>query len=296
MPDRVIRVAATIAAAIVLFVIVWVGLVHHHKAILNPAASSSIKDSSGQTADLIVKMTKEEAVGKAQGILSQLSINPGTLQKAEIMNDPVTLNEYWSVRFAGASVCIDPVSRTVFEVDDFPRDNLSSSKFIINDTAGAQKAAQEIYSKLQAPSEYKLIGVEKSHSGDFWSTFWAKEVIPGVFSKYESVNLLLSSDTGKLRSYRLFNTPARSLKEKVTEEQAVEIARPIAEAKGFKTFVNARLDVEQANNYWSSQGPSERPDYCTLVWVVTFKDSHGSMALFYVDALTGSVIGGDQTQ
>ena len=97
--------------------------------------------------------------------------------------------------------------------------------------------------------------------------------------------LLLASDTGRLRIYRLFNTPPKSLKVNVTKDQAVATARITAETKGFKTFSDARLDVEQASDYWTSQGSPQSADYCTLVWVVTFKDSSQNSARIYVDAL-----------
>lgn len=110
------------------------------------------------------------------------------------------------------------------------------------------------------------------------------------------MNLLLTSDTGKLRTYRLFNTPPKSLEVKVAKDQAVATARTIAEVKGFKTLLDAKLEVEQASDYWTSQGSPKRADYCTLVWVVTFKDSSQNTAMIYVDALTGLVVGGAQTK
>jgi hypothetical protein len=246
-------------------------------------------------ADTISKITKEEAISKAQNILSQLSMKAGEMKKAEITNDPVTDKEYWDIQFEGVTVDIDPVSRTVIGISV---KNYSKGKFIIKEKTEAEKAARQLYGKLQAPADYKLIDIKKGNGGDFWSTVWEKEVIPGVYSKYESVNLLLASDTGKLRIYRLFNTPPKSLEVKITKEQAVATARTIAEAKGFKTFVDAKLDVEQASDYWNSQGTPKRADYCTLVWVVTFKDSSHQiliMAKVYVDTLTGLVVGGDQT-
>ncbi|SPF53823.1 hypothetical protein SBF1_7000001 [Candidatus Desulfosporosinus infrequens] len=92
----------------------------------------------------------------------------------------------------------------------------------------------------------------------------------------------------------MFNTPPKSLKVNVTKDQAVATARITAEKKGFKTFSDAKLDVEQASDYWTSQGSPKSADYCTLVWVVTFKDSSQNRARIYVDTLTGLVVGGGQ--
>ncbi len=196
---------------------------------------------------------------------------------------------------------IDPGAGTVFEVDAFPSENQPGHQFIITDPAAAQRAALALYRRLQAPADYQLIGVQQGHGGDFWNACWEKEVLPGVFSRYQSVNLTLFSDTGKLWFYRLFNTPDRSLTVKVTKDQAVATAKPLAVSKGFPTLLDAKLDVEQANNCWSSQGPAGPPGYCTLgqctlAWAVTCQDAHGARALFYVDAATGSLIGGDQTK
>jgi hypothetical protein len=265
------------------------------EALPKVTSSNSTNNLPEKPADTISKITKEEAISKAQNILSQLSMKAGEMKKAEITNDPVTNKEYWDIQFEGVTVDIDPVSRTVIGISV---KNYSKGKFIIKEKTEAEKAARQLYGKLQAPADYKLIDIKKGNGGDFWSTVWEKEVIPGVYSKYESVNLLLASDTGKLRIYRLFNTPPKSLEVKITKEQAVATARTIAEAKGFKTFVDAKLDVEQASDYWNSQGTPKRADYCTLVWVVTFKDSSHQiliMAKVYVDTLTGLVVGGDQT-
>jgi hypothetical protein len=265
------------------------------EALPKVTSSNSTNNLPEKPADTISKITKEEAISKAQNILSQLSMKAGEMKKAEITNDSVTDKEYWDIQFEGVTVDIDPVSRTVIGISV---KNYSKGKFIIKEKTEAEKAARQLYGKLQAPADYKLIDIKKGNGGDFWSTVWEKEVIPGVYSKYESVNLLLASDTGKLRIYRLFNTPPKSLEVKITKEQAVATARTIAEAKGFKTFVDAKLDVEQASDYWNSQGTPKRADYCTLVWVVTFKDSSHQiliMAKVYVDTLTGLVVGGDQT-
>jgi hypothetical protein len=265
------------------------------EALPKVTSSNSTNNLPEKPADTISKITKEEAISKAQNILSQLSMKAGEMKKAEITNDPVTDKEYWDIQFEGVTVDIDPLSRTVIGISV---KNYSKGKFIIKEKTEAEKAARQLYGKLQAPADYKLIDIKKGNGGDFWSTVWEKEVIPGVYSKYESVNLLLASDTGKLRIYRLFNTPPKSLEVKITKEQAVATARTIAEAKGFKTFVDAKLDVEQASDYWNSQGTPKRADYCTLVWVVTFKDSSHQiliMAKVYVDTLTGLVVGGDQT-
>lgn len=255
--------------------------------------SNSINNLSQKPQDTISIISKEEAVSKAQNILSKLSLKSAELKKAEISKDPVTAKEYWDIQFEGASVDIDPESGNVIGISV---KTLSKGKFIITETAEAEKAARELYRELQAPDDFKLIDIKKGNGGDFWSTVWEKEVIPGVYSKYESVNLLLTSDTGNLRIYRLFNTPPKSLEIKVTKDQAVATARTVAETKGFETFSDVKLDVEQASDYWASQGSPKRAGYCTLVWAVTFKDSSQNRAMIYVDTLTGLVVGGDQTK
>jgi len=242
--------------------------------------------------DTLLKITKEEAISKAQNILAQLSMKVEELKQAEMLKDPVTAKEYWGIQFEGVSVDIDPESSHLIGI--FVK-NLFKGEFVITERIDAEKAARELYGKLQAPTDYKLIDLEKGYEGDYWSTVWAKEVIPGVYSKYESVNLRLASDTGKLYIYRLFNTPPKSLEVIVAKDQAVITARTIAEAKGFKTFSEAKLEIEQASDYWTSQGSPKIADYCTLVWVVTFKDSLQNRALVYVDTLTGLVVGGGQT-
>jgi hypothetical protein len=263
------------------------------KAILQPPPSNSTNSEPAQLTNTISIIKQEEAITKARYILSQLSIDAGEFENAEIKADPVTDEEYWDIQFNEATVNISTVGGTVIGVSVR---NWSKGKFVITSTPSAQKAAQELYSKLEAPAAYKLMEIKRGYTGDFWSANWQKEVIPGVYSKFESVNLLLSSDTGKLRTYRLFNSSPKSLVIKVTKEQAVETTKTIAEEKGFKTIVDTRLNVEQANGYWKGASLPNNEWYCTLVWVVTYKNSNHVEAKFYVDTATGLVIGGDQTK
>ena len=129
--------------------------------------SNSTNNSLEKRSDTIFKITKEEAISKAQNILSQLSMKAEELKKAEMPTDPVTSKEYWDIQFEGASVDIDPESRNLIGISVM---NLSKGKFIITERIEAEKAARELYGKLQAPADYKLIDLKKGNGGDFWST------------------------------------------------------------------------------------------------------------------------------
>lgn len=251
----------------------------------NPVVSSN--NQLEQVAAPSVKITKEQAVAKAQeNLLSLLSIKTGDVKKAELVTDVSNLSEYWDVLFEGVSVEIDSVSGTVLAIFPFVK-RVSAEQFTIKDKIIAEKTARELYSKLQAPPEYKLKSLKMGYGGDFWTTTWQREVIPGVFSKHESVNLMFSSDKGKLTGYHVFNKPAKSLEVKVSQEQAVNTARTIAEtkAKG-STFIDAKLDIEQPNGFLESS--TKRANYVTLVWAVNYKTM-----MVYVDSSTGLVVGGD---
>ena len=98
---------------------------------------------------------------------------------------------------------------------------------------------------------------------------------------------MLSSDNGELMGYNLFNAPAKSLEVKVSQEQAVNTARTIAETKDKgSTFIDAKLDIEQPNGFLESS--TKRANYVTLVWAVNYKSM-----MVYVDSSTGLVVGGD---
>ena len=245
----------------------------------------------------VVKITKEQAIAKAQqNLLSLISIKTGDVKKAELVKDVSNLREYWNVQFDGISVNIDSVSGTVLAISPFLK-KVSPEQFTIKDKNVAEKAARELYGKLKAPPEYKLTSLKMTNGGDFWTNTWQREVMPGVFSKFESVNLMFSSDNGELMGYNWFNTPAKSLEIKVTQDQAVNTAKTIAEAKGFSRFIDAKLEVEQPSNYL--EGSTMRENYVILVWAVTYKNSQskiGNTMKFYVDSSTGLVVGGDQSK
>jgi len=260
----------------------------------NPVASSN--NQLVQVVAPSEKITKEQAVAKAQqNLLTLLSIKTGDVKKAELVNDVYNLKEYWDVQFEGISVNIDSVSGTVLAISPFLR-RVTPEQFTIKDNTLAEKTARELYSKLQAPHEYKLTSLKMTGGRDFWTSTWQKEVIPGVFSKYESVNLMFASDNGELMGYNLFNTPAKSLEVKITQDQAVNTAKTLAEVKGFSSFKDAKLEVEQPSSYL--EGSKQRADYVTLVWAVTYINSQskfGNTMVVYIDSSTGLVVGGDQS-
>lgn len=258
-----------------------------------------LSNRSAQVADTMIKITKEQAVAQAQqDLLSLLGIKTGDAKQVELVNDPFTMSEYWDVQFEGISVNLDSVSGTVLAISPYIK-RVSSEQFTIKDKNKAEKAARELYSKLHAPQQYKLTSLKMGYGGDFWTTTWQKEVIPGIFSAYESVNLTFSSDKGELMGYNLFNAPAKSLDIKVSQEEAVNTAKTIAESKGFDTFVDAKLEVKQPNNSLEIATTFKTADYVTLVWTVTYKSSKGlfdSKMMVYVDSSTGLAVGGDQTK
>lgn len=260
----------------------------------NPVASSN--NQLVQVVAPSEKITKEQAVAKAQqNLLTLLSIKTSDVKKAELVNDIYNLKEYWDVQFEGISVNIDSVSGTVLAISPFLR-RVTPEQFTIKDNTLAEKTARELYSKLQAPPEYKLTSLKMTGGRDFWTSTWQKEVIPGVFSKYESVNLMFASDNGELMGYNLFNTPAKSLEVKITQDQAVNTAKTLAEVKSFSNFKDAKLEVEQPSSYL--EGSKQRADYVTLVWAVTYKNTQSEFSntmVVYVDCSTGLVVGGDQS-
>lgn len=259
----------------------------------NPITSSN--DQLEQVTTLNEKITKDQAAAMAQlNLLTLLSIKTGDVKKAELVNDVSNLSEYWDVQFEGISVNIDSVSGTVLAISPFLR-RVTPEQFTIKDNTLAEKTVRELYSTLQAPPEYKLKSLKMTGGGDFWTSTWQKEVIPGVFSKYESVNLMFASENGELMGYNLFNTPAKSLEVKVTQEQAENTAKTIAEEKGFSGFVEAKLEVEQPNSLL--EGSIQDADYVTLVWAVIYKNTQSEFSntiVVYIDCSTGLVVGGDQ--
>ncbi len=77
MSGRVLRVIGVIVAVLALLTIVLLILV---KTIFTPVVSSAPKTAPGQTGDSVAPMTRAEAIDRAQGVLSQLGIDPGPLR------------------------------------------------------------------------------------------------------------------------------------------------------------------------------------------------------------------------
>ena len=124
----------------------------------NPVGSSN--SQLEQVAAPIIKITKEQAIAKAQqNLLSLLSIKTGDVKKAELVNNVSNLSEYWDVQFEGISVNIDSVSGTVLAISPFLK-RVSPDKVTIVDKNIAEKTARELYSKLHAPTGYKLISLK----------------------------------------------------------------------------------------------------------------------------------------
>ena len=135
--------------------------------------SNSTNNLPEKRSDTILKITKEEAISKAQDVLSQLSIKAEELKKVEMSKDPVTAKEYWDIQFEGVSVDIDPESSHLIGISV---KNLSKGKFIITERIEAEKAARELYGKLQAPADYKLIDLKKVMEATFGVLYGRKRL------------------------------------------------------------------------------------------------------------------------
>ena len=256
------------------------------------SGANAVSAKSGQSPSALSKFTEKEAVASAQQVLAKLDLKPGEPQKVISGQDSIDLKEYWEVQFPGVSITFDQASGALSGISDM---DATTKQTTFKTRDAAEKVAWSLYNQLQAPPGYKLISIKQTNTGDYWDVVWKKEVIPSVYSKYESVSLLFSADKGTLRIYRLFDMPANSLDVIVTKEQAIKTAAPVLKDKGFSNLVDAKLSVEMANNYWRTNAPgTER--YATLVWAETFKNSKSHTATVYVDAGNGSVIGGDQSK
>ncbi|KLU60752.1 hypothetical protein CEB3_c27250 [Peptococcaceae bacterium CEB3] len=240
------------------------------------------------------KISGTEAVQQAKDWAQKLGINPGALERDELVEDPVYAWEYWDIQFVNASAEIDPSSGGLRGFSAKPVSSLVSTGERVKSRKEAEKLAHLWYAKLGAPPSYQLTAIKTTWGNDQWLTTWQKEVLPGIFSKYESVNLYFSAGDGSLLNYRLFDLSPKSVARKVSEEQAVTAARPLAHAHGFSTLTGAKLGIEQANGVWLSPN-NGAIGYVTLAWTVSFKDPHGTIATIFVDAANGSLLGGDQT-
>ena len=230
--------------------------------------------------------------------------NPIPIEKPRMTQEEIALKTKQIIDELG----MDPI-QTNIEIDPYDGKLVNlwvknwSQKVIIKSESEARNILLDQYKKIGAPSDYKLIRVQRDYAPD-WSGHWAKEVIPGVFSELEAVNLLISTDQGKLIFYKHFNEPPKSTEVKVTKEQAIEIAN----ARMIKVFgsqgsdglsaSDAKLQVVKSTNNSTSPGLLDSKDpYVTLAWVVKYpyKGQISGWSVLYVDANTGDVIGFDQT-
>lgn len=280
---------------------------------------------------IVQNISEADAKAKAEKAIVNVGLTPGNLVNVNITKDIETKTDIYVLNYVGAEVNLEPITGKVLYLRDKKNHTNIAKKIKTQDQAKAQ--VEKFYGQFQASegtsAEYKLAYLDQPTSDDFWTGVFQKEVIPGVFSQYESIKIGFDAE-GKLMSYKQFNVSPKSIEVKVTQEQAIDIANASmlnsasstlpsysvtehsAEAPSnpsnvpgyvakIQTASEAKLQVVKANNMVNeldSSQPDHQEPLVTLAWVVYFpyKGQIKGFRVLYVDANTGEVLGGDQTK
>ncbi|WP_055070340.1 hypothetical protein [Clostridium massiliamazoniense] len=153
--------------------------------------------------------------------------------------------------------------------------------------------ACEYYNILDCPSSYE-IRKNESLGDDYYNVVWEKQYDGDLYSKYESVNMVLNKKDGTISKITINNLPnvADKDKEIIEKKEAEKSISSFKELKGFNYSGEMEKQIVVPNTNYISDD-YESASYATTAWVAKLKNDAGEEAFVYIDGLNGEIIGGN---
>jgi hypothetical protein len=219
---------------------------------------------------------------------------------------------YWIVNFPGqAEIKIADATGVIVEYSDTRLGGASGSTLPVAGTAISQaNALQYASAALQAtgqtddllPTPY----ITEDQLSDpplsithYWSISWQRR-FQGIPYRGQSANVMLRAETGQLFGLSLVypSPPPTSGSTTVSQVQAQAIAATFLVGKSVPTvtFNSSQLEIVQPNTFWQNGNDDAQPNVANVAWTNLFdvsSSSQGAQYSVWVDAQSGSVVGGD---
>ena len=175
---------------------------------------------------------------------------------------------------------INKKSRKRRSIDYFEKiNNINQTKIII----------KNIKQLLNISNDFKVIQNE-AFDDDMWIVIFEKTLTNNLTNPYESIKVFINRNTGLIQNLKIFNEKPNTVKSKITSEEAIKISKKIIDKYGDSSNIKTTLKIIKPNHYWA-KGLDKVDDCVKLAWSV-----YDENIKVYVDAITGEILGGDETK
>lgn len=170
--------------------------------------------------------------------------------------------------------------------------NVSEEDAVLTEEELINKAS-EYYNILGCPSSYEIRKSENL-GDDYYNVVWEKQYDSNLYSKYESVNMVLNKKDGTISKITINNLPNVVDKNKniIEKKEAEKSISSFNELKGFNYSGEMEKQIVVPNTNYISDD-YESANYATTAWVARLKNDAGEEAFVYIDGVDGKIIGGN---
>lgn len=167
--------------------------------------------------------------------------------------------------------------------------------------ADVQDVLDTVVETIDIPQKYEL---EFRNAEYYLEATWRKKEQDGTLNRYDYFSVQINAVDGSLDSFTRVTGiyELNATEPLVTKEQALEFARPVVEQTHQEPFVlgEPTLGYVRPNFRWEEGAPYAEATFIRLAWSVqaSHTEDHEyfpgkGMALIYIDARTGEVLGGE---
>lgn len=224
--------------------------------------------------------------------LQALGVPIDEVKKADIMQDKVKYTDEIYTKYIVDRehfVCVDEENniKSIYNTD---KSNFAPSWDLKFNTTEDDylKTAEKTVEMLGLDSSYKLL-VSEEDTVDYWFIAYRKVLDNGLYNENDGVNITIARKDASVAFLSTFDMPANTLVAEITKEEAITVAKVVADNLNASIDNKVELKYVRPNYYWKDDEAYETADFVRLAYEVSLNDGE---YVVEIDAITGEVIGG----
>lgn len=241
---------------------------------------------------------------QSRQVLTQLETDVSHIEKMELVEDQMIGRTSYRVEFSNAEVQFDEDGNLIDYINYQDIPNPESPEKLVRAQQGhsdvymltmrnqMDPVIEELEQMLQL-QDYLLVECNTTVHESVWTLVWYRDLGDGLLNPYDMVNAFVDSKDGSLMTFGRNQIQPNATEPLVTKEQALDFAQPVLSLFEQPETLTTDLTYFRPNFYWEENGPLyEEADFIRLAWKLEI----GTAAVVYIDALTGEILGGGETQ
>lgn len=283
-----------VAIFIILILLSSIGVFYFTRG-LGADFSKKLNNKSGYYKEVISEATQvsdEDLEATAFSIVEKLSLDLG--EPIEVANIKSIYGDGYNydLVFSRGNIQLDESTGDIVAIVVNPEKKDESTALTEEELI---KKASEYYNILDCPSEYEIRS-NSSLGNNYYNVIWEKQYDNNLYSKYESVNMVLNEKTGELTKVTISNVPKNDEKENknIDKNEAEKSISSFKELKGYNYRGKIEKQIVIPNTTYLTD-EYENANYSKTAWVAEFNGENGEEAYVYIDTANGKIIGGVKT-